>query len=60
MMTRHAEEVGADATLQVAPYYNKPTMDGMLAHFEAVAKSTRLRYLFIIFQGDRVILILQP
>lgn len=42
MMTRHAEEVGADATLQVGPYYNKPTMDGMLAHFEAIAKNTRL------------------
>jgi 4-hydroxy-tetrahydrodipicolinate synthase len=42
MMTRHAEEVGADATLQVGPYYNKPTMDGMLAHFEAIAKHTRL------------------
>ncbi|MEW6187510.1 MAG: 4-hydroxy-tetrahydrodipicolinate synthase [Thermodesulfobacteriota bacterium] len=41
-MTRQAEEAGADATLQVGPYYNKPTMDGMLAHFEAVAKSTRL------------------
>ena len=42
MMTRHAEEVGADATLQVGPYYNKPTMDGMLAHFEAIAKNTQL------------------
>ncbi len=41
-MTQKAEEAGADATLQVAPYYNKPTMDGMLAHFEAVAKNTRL------------------
>ena len=42
LMTRHAEEVGADATLQVGPYYNKPTMDGMLAHFEAIAKNTQL------------------
>jgi 4-hydroxy-tetrahydrodipicolinate synthase len=41
-MTRQAEEAGADATLQVGPYYNKPTMDGMMAHFEAIAKSTRL------------------
>ncbi len=42
MMTKHAEEIGADATLQVGPYYNKPTMDGMLAHFEAIAKNTQL------------------
>ncbi len=41
-MTRLAEAAGADATLQVGPYYNKPTMDGMLAHFEAIAQSTKL------------------
>lgn len=40
--TKHAESVGADATLQVGPYYNKPTQDGFLAHFEAVAKNTSL------------------
>jgi len=42
LMTKRAEDAGADATLQVGPYYNKPTMDGMLAHFEAIAKNTRL------------------
>jgi 4-hydroxy-tetrahydrodipicolinate synthase len=42
LMTRHAEDAGADGTLQVGPYYNKPTMDGMLAHFEAIAKNTKL------------------
>jgi 4-hydroxy-tetrahydrodipicolinate synthase len=35
--TRDARKAGADATLQVAPYYNKPTSDGMLAHFRAIA-----------------------
>ncbi len=40
--TKHAEAVGADASLQVCPYYNRPTQDGLLAHFEAVAKATRL------------------
>jgi 4-hydroxy-tetrahydrodipicolinate synthase len=50
-MTRHAEDVGADATLQVGPYYNKPTMDGMLAHFEAIANNTRLPVLIYNIPG---------
>lgn len=40
--TKHAERVGADASLQVAPYYNKPTQEGMIAHYEAIAASTNL------------------
>ncbi len=35
--SRDAKEVGADATLQVAPYYNKPTSEGFLGHFRAIA-----------------------
>jgi 4-hydroxy-tetrahydrodipicolinate synthase len=38
-LTRKARECGADAALVVAPYYNKPTQDGMLAHFGEVARS---------------------
>lgn len=41
-LTKRAEAVGADATLQVAPYYNKPTQEGLFQHFKAVADSTRL------------------
>jgi 4-hydroxy-tetrahydrodipicolinate synthase len=40
--TRHAEHAGAAASLQVCPYYNRPTQDGILAHFEAIAKATKL------------------
>ncbi len=39
--TRKAREAGADAALVVAPYYNKPTQDGMFAHFGEIAKSVK-------------------
>ena len=40
--TKHAEKVGADAALVVAPYYNKPTQEGLYQHFKAVAEATSL------------------
>jgi len=36
-LTREAKQLGADATLQVTPYYNKPNAEGMFRHFTAVA-----------------------
>src|SRR3954465_4389415 len=39
--TRKAREAGADAALVVAPYYNKPTQAGMLAHFSEIARSVK-------------------
>jgi 4-hydroxy-tetrahydrodipicolinate synthase len=41
-MTREAERVGVDAILLVVPYYNKPTQEGLYAHFKAIAQSTSL------------------
>lgn len=39
--TRKAREAGADGALVVAPYYNRPTQEGMLAHFGEIAKSVK-------------------
>jgi 4-hydroxy-tetrahydrodipicolinate synthase len=39
--TRKSREAGADAALVVAPYYNKPTQDGLYAHFSEIARSVK-------------------
>jgi 4-hydroxy-tetrahydrodipicolinate synthase len=37
--SQRARDLGADAMLQVAPYYNKPTQEGLYAHFRAIAEA---------------------
>jgi 4-hydroxy-tetrahydrodipicolinate synthase len=41
-LTREAEKIGADGSLQVAPYYNKPPQEGVFQHFRAIARATKL------------------
>jgi 4-hydroxy-tetrahydrodipicolinate synthase len=38
-LSRFAKQVGADCTLQVVPYYNKPSQEGMYRHFKAIAEA---------------------
>ena len=41
-LTRHAKEAGAAATLQVTPYYNKPSQEGLYRHYAEIAKQVPL------------------
>jgi len=41
-LTQAAEKAGADGSLQVAPYYNKPTQEGLFQHFRAISRATKL------------------
>jgi 4-hydroxy-tetrahydrodipicolinate synthase len=41
-LTNEAEKIGVDACLLVVPYYNRPTQQGLLEHFKAIAQSTTL------------------
>ena len=39
MLTKHARKAGAEASLQVSPYYNRPTQKGLYLHFKAIAEA---------------------
>jgi 4-hydroxy-tetrahydrodipicolinate synthase len=43
-LTRYAKEAGADAALLITPYYNKPTPEGLVAHFKAIASEVSIPF----------------
>jgi 4-hydroxy-tetrahydrodipicolinate synthase len=51
LLTERAEKAGADGSLQVAPYYNKPSQEGLFQHFREVARHTRLPILLYSIPG---------
>jgi 4-hydroxy-tetrahydrodipicolinate synthase len=49
--TEKAEKLGADGALVVAPYYNKPSQEGLFRHFQAIANATSLRLMLYNIPG---------
>lgn len=54
-LTRHAKSVGADAVLTVAPYYNKPSQEGIYRHFAAIAESADIPVIVYNIPGRSVV-----
>ncbi len=50
-LTQEAEKAGADAALLVAPYYNKPSQEGLYRHFKAIAAATSLKLVLYSIPG---------
>jgi 4-hydroxy-tetrahydrodipicolinate synthase len=54
-LTRHAKNAGADAVLQVAPYYNKPTQEGLYQHFKAIHDAVDIPIIIYNIPGRSVV-----
>jgi len=52
-LTRHAHEAGADGALVVAPYYNRPTQEGLYQHYKAWLRASPCQSSPITFQAAR-------
>jgi len=54
-LTRHAEKSGADATLIVTPYYNKPTQKGMYEHYKSISTNSNIPIIIYNIPGRSVV-----
>ena len=54
-LMRHAKEIGADAVLSVAPYYNKPNQEGLYAHFKALNDAVQIPIVVYNIPGRSVV-----
>ncbi|MEH6892235.1 4-hydroxy-tetrahydrodipicolinate synthase [Bacillus sp. JJ864] len=54
-LTKKAEEVGVDGIMLVAPYYNKPSQEGMYQHFKTIAESTKLPIMLYNVPGRSIV-----
>ena len=54
-LAQHAEKAGADAVLVVTPYYNRPTQQGLIAHYCAIAKAVSLPIIIYNIPGRSVV-----
>jgi 4-hydroxy-tetrahydrodipicolinate synthase len=57
-LTKKAEQLGADAIMVVAPYYNKPNQEGLYQHFKAIAEATSLPIMMYNIPSRSVVTIL--
>ncbi|MBM7701920.1 4-hydroxy-tetrahydrodipicolinate synthase [Metabacillus iocasae] len=53
--TKKVEEIGVDAVMIVAPYYNKPSQEGLYQHFKVIAESTKLPVMLYNIPGRSVV-----
>ncbi len=53
-LTKRAEQMGADSTLQVCPYYNKPSQEGLYLHYKKIANATKLPVMLYSVPGRSV------